>query len=315
MAFKNPPGPAGREYVASLDHNEIVRLYVNEKMSLKSLGRQYGVSDRSIKTILIKKGVAIRKHLDAARLHNQSQISGEYFPCKYCGTETYKTKKIIERFSNKYCSIDCFLKDIANRPERICIQCSNAFEVAGYLLNRTPCIFCSTDCYHQYQKDHMPYICFVCDNCGQEFKALSYRRYRDGNQRVFCSDKCSQEFKVGENNNQWKGGISSLSCRVRKSSKYMAWKSAVRKRDNYTCQDCLTKYDKYSPDLHVHHIIGLAQLLGELAKKYPDLGDYELFKLSYKNAPLWDLNNAVCLCLDCHARAHSKNPLQEQEKN
>lgn len=56
----------------------------------------------------------------------------------------------------------------------------------------------------------------------------------------------------GSKNPAWKGGVA-------KWSYAPEWKRIarfVRKRDNYTCQDCKTTFPKQSRYLHVHHIDG-----------------------------------------------------------
>lgn len=55
---------------------------------------------------------------------------------------------------------------------------------------------------------------------------------------------------VGENNPNWKGGISPVNELFRKSAKYKYWRIKVFKRDNYTCQDCGSR----GITLHADHL-------------------------------------------------------------
>lgn len=44
--------------------------------------------------------------------------------------------------------------------------------------------------------------------------------------------------KAADSHWNWQGGISAESIRFRQSSEYKAWRDAVFRRDNYTCQEC-----------------------------------------------------------------------------
>ena len=57
-------------------------------------------------------------------------------------------------------------------------------------------------------------------------------------------------YNTGEKNNNWKGGITPINEKIRKSVQYKLWRVAVFKRDNYTCVWCGN--DK--GDKHADHI-------------------------------------------------------------
>ena len=42
----------------------------------------------------------------------------------------------------------------------------------------------------------------------------------------------------GENNHNWRGGVTSINEKIRKSLEYKLWREAVFKRDDYTCIWC-----------------------------------------------------------------------------
>lgn len=42
----------------------------------------------------------------------------------------------------------------------------------------------------------------------------------------------------GENNHAWKGGVTSINEKIRKSIEYKLWRISVFERDNYTCVWC-----------------------------------------------------------------------------
>lgn len=78
----------------------------------------------------------------------------------------------------------------------------------------------------------------------------------------------------------WKGGIETENHRIRKSPEYVAWRTAVFERDDYTCQDC----GQHGGYLEAHHIHGFAE--------YPD----ERFVV----------DNGKTLCWACHNKTKGK---------
>ncbi len=88
---------------------------------------------------------------------------------------------------------------------------------------------------------------------------------------------------TGENSNNWKGGITPEMQRQRDSIEYKEWMRAVYKRDQYKCHRCNIN----THDLVAHHIINFAKLYRE-------------------NQYLWDVNNGITFCRDCHNQFHKK---------
>lgn len=75
---------------------------------------------------------------------------------------------------------------------------------------------------------------------------------------------------------------------IRWLKRYSEWRTDIFSRDNYTCQTCFTKWWK----LQSHHIKSLAQIISD--NKITNAID----ALSCEE--LWDLNNGVTLCEECH---------------
>jgi len=86
---------------------------------------------------------------------------------------------------------------------------------------------------------------------------------------------------TGERNGKWKGGITPLNEKIRKSVEYSDWRETVFKRDSFTCQHC---GDNKGGNLHAHHIKAFAEFL--------DLR--------------FDVSNGLTLCRNCHEKVHSK---------
>lgn len=90
----------------------------------------------------------------------------------------------------------------------------------------------------------------------------------------------------------WRGGLVKKKNLIRKSEKYKAWRSAVYKRDNYTCVQCSS-----TQDLNADHIIPFYKLIQDLINLE---GIANLFEKAMAYAPLWDISNGRTLCHKCH---------------
>lgn len=74
--------------------------------------------------------------------------------------------------------------------------------------------------------------------------------------------------------NRWRGGISPINQKIRRSLEYRIWREAVFKRDNYTCRFC----GKRGGTIHADHIKQFAY--------YPELR--------------FAIDNGRTLCKACH---------------
>lgn len=96
------------------------------------------------------------------------------------------------------------------------------------------------------------------------------------------------DFLRGENNYNWKGGISKIEKSIRTMPQYYAWRSSVFERDNWTCQTCKSK-----GYMTAHHITSFISIV----KSY----NIQTREEAAKCAALWDVSNGVTLCEGCHA--------------
>lgn len=87
---------------------------------------------------------------------------------------------------------------------------------------------------------------------------------------------------MGEKNYNWKGGISPLSEKIRKSFVLQDWRVRVFQRDNYVCKmpDC----DRSEHYLQAHHI-----------KPFAIFSDLRTV-----------LSNGITLCKNCHRKTYKK---------
>lgn len=94
--------------------------------------------------------------------------------------------------------------------------------------------------------------------------------------------------KSGEKHHNWKGGVTKVDKNIRQMPEYKLWRSRVFERDSWTCQTCgMRGY------VTAHHIDAFAFLL----KKF----NIESIEDAVKCSELWDINNGVTLCENCHA--------------
>ena len=100
---------------------------------------------------------------------------------------------------------------------------------------------------------------------------------------------------LGENNPNWKGGITSLILRLRHNFKYRQWRSDVFTRDNFTCQDC---GDSKGGNLESHH----KKTFSSILQKY----EITTIEEALECEKLWDINNGITLCKECHKKLHKR---------
>lgn len=100
----------------------------------------------------------------------------------------------------------------------------------------------------------------------------------------------------GKNNSNWKGGVTKLQEKIRKSFKYRQWRSDVFQRDHYTCQDCSAKNGVGNGEtiLNADHIKPFALILQESL--------IDTFEKAMICEQLWNINNGRTLCIDCHKK-------------
>lgn len=79
--------------------------------------------------------------------------------------------------------------------------------------------------------------------------------------------------RQGENNGNWKNGVTTKIRGIRRSPQYYQWRKKVFERDGYTCQQCGS-----TQRLNGHHIKPILD--------YPEL--------------IFDTTNGITLCEQCH---------------
>lgn len=93
--------------------------------------------------------------------------------------------------------------------------------------------------------------------------------------------------RFGEDNGNWRGGITCENYQARNTQELKGWRRAVYQRDNYTCQRCgATSSRKHK--LNAHHIKTFAE--------YPELR--------------FEVDNGITFCKGCHKYEHTRRRQQ-----
>jgi len=139
-----------------------------------------------------------------------------------------------------------------------------------------------------------------CD-CGKIVEVYSNSLLQGNTKSCGClqKEKATENIltflEISEHSGNWKGGITPLIEQLRHSFKYRQWRSDIFTRDNFTCQDC---GDNKGGNLEAHHKKSFSSILQK----------YEITTLeeALNCEELWNINNGITLCEDCHKKIHRK---------
>jgi 5-methylcytosine-specific restriction endonuclease McrA len=93
-----------------------------------------------------------------------------------------------------------------------------------------------------------------------------------------------------EHNHLWKGGTSRIYKTGYGSPQYREWRRSVFIRDEFTCQRC----GKRQIYITAHHIKSFSKIVKE--------NDIKNLQQALECKELWDVNNGMTLCEDCHSK-------------
>ena len=220
------------------------------------------------------------------KCHNDSRKEHFAMKCENCGKlfEIKKSRKI--KYNRKYCGRKCYQENrkknkIQKRIKQFCLWCKKNLYITKWQKKMGVGKFCSKKCYSYWQrknqigKNSMHWkggkVKKECVICGKIFYVDVFRKNGAKN----CSRECSKKYQIGENTANWRGG-KSFEPYIPTFTKRL--KKQIRKRDNYTCQECNMNEKQLGYNLAVHHI------------------DYDK-----KNS---NLDNLISLCRSCHSQTN-----------
>jgi hypothetical protein len=221
----------------------------------------------------IRKSEIIKRPTRGQYCSQKCRKLGQYKKCLQCGklypAHLYEIKK-----GRKYCGYECYWKSKQTRVNANCQVCGMQYYATRYYILRGWKKFCSPAC--QY-KGQMRGENRICKTCKTPFYVTKWEI--ENGKGVFCASKCYDR------------GLTTLNDKIRACTKYRNWHGAILKRDQYRCQKCLL--DKTYDRLQVHHIKSLSGIIYEHG--------IATVKEALKCEAIWDYNNAITLCISCHA--------------
>jgi hypothetical protein len=139
-----------------------------------------------------------------------------------------------------------------------------------------------------------------CIDCNEQLL------YRNGAIRCF---PCNRKFLSGENSPWWTGGHTKFRKSLYSTLKYKQWRKAVFERDKYTCQICNQK----SGNLEAHHIKRMILFVKEIIPDTKKLKGFQIRNILLEYKPLWNIDNGITLCKECHNLEKKKDRIMIEE--
>lgn len=251
----------------------------------------------------------IKKYCSRACACDSRRIKIEV-TCLECGKQFIIPPRKYRNGKRKYCSRGCshhskeraekISHSLETSTKKSCLVCGKIFKARPSSLEHGNAKYCSKHCFNESQRNSVILKCVVC---GNEYKRWPSKILKENSS--CCSNPCRHKHhteqirgnsytlgykhtdeskkkmgmgKRGDKHYNWKGGISPERKLIWGRCDYRNWRKSVFERDNYTCNECLSR----GGYLHAHHIQSFAN--------YPDLR--------------FVTTNGMTLCAECHMNLH-----------
>jgi len=170
--------------------------------------------------------------------------------CENCGKEFEVTPSAIKRGKGKFCSYNCSFESQKTQIKQICKQCGKEFKIIPSQIERGRGKFCSRKCFNTAKIKKVERICLQCDKTFKVKRSNAKKGYG-----VFCSKKCygkwQSQYRAGENNQNWKGGLSFEPYCFKFNREF---KEYIRNKFGRICFLCKKTEEENGRRLSVHHV-------------------------------------------------------------
>jgi len=262
----------GKKYNPPISREILYKEYWDNQLSCSKLAKKYGVTNSVIKNWLKKLNIPRRSRSEAATLMWDKDRVRKPKPKKVVP----EYKKFDTLYKNHW-ELGLSFADIAKKynihPGTVQYWIKKLNVPVRSRAEAVKNAYETGKVKRKYVRQKMVKV--NCTWCGKEIKVWNYRTKKTS--EFYCSKECKAKHwskaKRGSNAFNWKGGHWKETVSKRQWSEYKNARKTVLARDNYKCQLCGSK-----KKLVTHHII-------------PVRVDESL---------MFDVNNLITLCEDCH---------------
>lgn len=184
-----------------------------------------------------------------------------------------------------------------------CFTCSKEFTRKRSEVLRSKKTYCSCRCYYKArlgsksgswsEERRRKHSILMMGRSGHYVRTEEHKKriseWSKGKTHTEEAKEKNRRAHLGENNSNWKGGITSIGKEIRNSRFYRDWRFAIFKRDGFTCMMCGEKRVRLNVD---HYPKTFSQIMEQFNIKTLDQ--------ALECSAFWDVENNRTLCEDCH---------------